>query len=61
MGTNAHCNTQETSTDKAHIKGAAEQAKGVNKTVGRVLGDSKLETEGKAVRRKARSGTRSAA
>ncbi len=37
--------------DKERIKGSAEQAKGtVKETVGKVLGDSKLETEGKAER-----------
>ncbi len=35
--------------DKDRIKGAAEQAKGkVKEVAGRVAGDSKLESEGKA-------------
>ena len=39
--------------DKDRIKGAAEKAKGAAKeTVGKVIGDSKLETEGKAERAK---------
>jgi uncharacterized protein YjbJ (UPF0337 family) len=34
--------------DKDRIKGSAEQAKGaVKEAVGKVLGDKKLETEGK--------------
>ena len=34
--------------DKDRIKGSAEQAKGqVKEVVGKVLGDSKLESEGK--------------
>ncbi len=34
--------------DKDRIKGSAEQAKGkVKEVAGKVLGDSKLETEGK--------------
>jgi len=34
--------------DKDRIKGSAEQAKGaVKEVVGKVLGDKKLETEGK--------------
>ena len=37
--------------DKDRVKGSTEQAKGtVKDTVGEVLGDSKLETEGKAER-----------
>jgi uncharacterized protein YjbJ (UPF0337 family) len=37
--------------DKDRIKGAAEKAKGAAKEiVGKVIGDSKLETEGKAER-----------
>jgi uncharacterized protein YjbJ (UPF0337 family) len=37
-----------TAMDKDRIKGSAEQAKGtVKETVGKVLGDKKLETEGK--------------
>lgn len=35
--------------DKDRIKGAAEQAKGtIKEVVGKVTGDTKLETEGKA-------------
>jgi uncharacterized protein YjbJ (UPF0337 family) len=35
--------------DKDRIKGSAEQAKGtVKEVVGKVTGDTKLETEGKA-------------
>jgi uncharacterized protein YjbJ (UPF0337 family) len=35
--------------DKDRIKGSAEQAKGtVKETAGKILGDSKLEGEGKA-------------
>ena len=35
--------------DKDRIKGSAEQAKGaVKETAGKILGDKKLETEGKA-------------
>ncbi len=35
--------------DKDRIKGSAEQAKGqVKEVVGKVLGDSKLEAEGKS-------------
>ena len=37
--------------DKDRIKGSAQQAKGaVKETAGRILGDSKLEGEGKADR-----------
>jgi uncharacterized protein YjbJ (UPF0337 family) len=37
--------------DKDRIKGLAEQAKGIVKeTAGKVVGDSKLEAEGKAER-----------
>jgi uncharacterized protein YjbJ (UPF0337 family) len=37
--------------DKDRIKGSAEQAKGaVKETAGKILGDSKLEGEGKADR-----------
>jgi len=37
--------------DKDRIKGSAEQAKGtIKQTTGKVLGDSKLEAEGKAER-----------
>ena len=40
--------SEHTSMDKDRIKGSAEQAKGVVKeTVGKVLGDKKLQTEGK--------------
>ena len=36
-------------TDEDRIKGSANQAKGaVKETAGKALGDSKLETEGKA-------------
>jgi uncharacterized protein YjbJ (UPF0337 family) len=39
--------------DKDRIKGSAEQAKGIVKeTAGKVVGDSKLEAEGKAERAK---------
>jgi uncharacterized protein YjbJ (UPF0337 family) len=35
--------------DKDRIKGSAEQAKGtVKQTAGKILGDSKLEADGKA-------------
>jgi uncharacterized protein YjbJ (UPF0337 family) len=35
--------------DKDRIKGSAEQAKGaVKETAGKILGDKKLETDGKA-------------
>jgi len=35
--------------DKDRIKGSAEQAKGaVKETAGKIFGDKKLETEGKA-------------
>ena len=35
--------------DKDRIKGAADQAKGaVKETVGKAIGDTKLQTEGKA-------------
>jgi len=37
--------------DKERIKGSAEQAKGaIKETAGKVLGDSKLEGDGKADR-----------
>jgi len=37
--------------DKDRIKGSAEQAKGaVKETVGKVVGDAKLEADGKAER-----------
>ena len=37
--------------DKERIKGSAEQAKGaIKETAGKILGDSKLEGEGKADR-----------
>ena len=40
---------EETNMDKDRIKGSADQAKGaVKEGVGKVLGDKKLETEGKA-------------
>ena len=40
---------KDTEMDKDRIKGSAEQAKGTVKEVaGKVLGDKKLETEGKA-------------
>jgi uncharacterized protein YjbJ (UPF0337 family) len=39
---------EETTVDKDRIKGSAEQAKGAVKEVaGKILGDKKLETEGK--------------
>jgi len=39
---------EETIMDKDRIKGSAEQAKGaVKETAGKILGDKKLETEGK--------------
>jgi uncharacterized protein YjbJ (UPF0337 family) len=39
--------------DKDRIKGSAEQAKGIVKeTAGKVIGDAKLEAEGKAERAK---------
>jgi uncharacterized protein YjbJ (UPF0337 family) len=41
--------TQENTVDKDRIKGAAEQAKGkVKEVAGKIIGDSKLEGEGKA-------------
>jgi uncharacterized protein YjbJ (UPF0337 family) len=41
--------TEEYAMDKDRIKGSAEQAKGAAKAAaGKVLGDSKLEAEGKA-------------
>jgi uncharacterized protein YjbJ (UPF0337 family) len=44
-----HTATEETSMDKDRIKGSAEQAKGaVKAAAGKILGDSKLEGEGKA-------------
>ena len=47
--------------DKDRIKGSAEQAKGaVKEAAGKVFGDKKLETEGKAERLPARCKTRSA-
>jgi uncharacterized protein YjbJ (UPF0337 family) len=40
--------TEETTMDKDRIKGSAEQAKGaVKEAAGKILGDKKLETEGK--------------
>ena len=42
--------------DKDRIKGSAQQAKGkVKEVAGKVTGDAKLESEGKATRRRARS------
>jgi uncharacterized protein YjbJ (UPF0337 family) len=39
---------EDTTMDKDRIKGSAEQAKGaVKETAGKILGDKKLETEGK--------------
>jgi len=39
---------EETTMDKDRIKGSAEQAKGaVKEAAGKILGDKKLETEGK--------------
>jgi uncharacterized protein YjbJ (UPF0337 family) len=39
---------EDNTMDKDRIKGSAEQAKGaVKETAGKVLGDKKLETEGK--------------
>jgi uncharacterized protein YjbJ (UPF0337 family) len=39
---------EDTTMDKDRIKGSAEQAKGaVKEAAGKVLGDKKLETEGK--------------
>ena len=47
--------------DKDRIKGSAQQAKGkVKEVAGKVTGDAKLESEGKATRRRARSATPSA-
>ena len=47
--------------DRDRIKGSAEQAKGaVKEAAGRVLGDKKLEADGKAERLPARCKTRSA-
>jgi uncharacterized protein YjbJ (UPF0337 family) len=41
-------NNEDTAMDKDRIEGSAEQAKGaVKETAGKVLGDKKLETEGK--------------
>src|ERR1700722_10075980 len=41
-------NNEDTAMDKDRIKGSAEQAKGaVKEAVGKVLGDKKLETDGK--------------
>ena len=41
-------NNEDTSMDKDRVKGSAEQVKGALKeTAGKVLGDKKLETEGK--------------
>jgi uncharacterized protein YjbJ (UPF0337 family) len=45
--------TERTTMDKDRIKGSAEQAKGIVKeTAGKVVGDAKLEAEGKAERAK---------
>ena len=42
-------NSEDTAMDKDRIKGSAEQAKGaVKEAAGKVFGDKKLETEGKA-------------
>src|SRR5208283_4273059 len=42
-------NSEDRAMDKDRIKGSAEQAKGaVKETVGKVFGDKKLETAGKA-------------
>jgi uncharacterized protein YjbJ (UPF0337 family) len=47
--------------DKDRIKGSAEQAKGaVKEAAGKVLGDKKLQTEGKTTRLRARFKTLSA-
>ena len=47
--------------DKDRIEGAAKQAKGtVKEAVGKVVGDAKLQAEGKADQRKASCRTRSA-
>jgi uncharacterized protein YjbJ (UPF0337 family) len=41
-------NSEDTAVDKDRIKGSAEQAKGaVKEAAGKLLGDKKLETEGK--------------
>ncbi len=41
-------NNEDTAMDKDRIKGSAEQAKGaVKETAGKILGDKKLETDGK--------------
>jgi uncharacterized protein YjbJ (UPF0337 family) len=41
-------NSEHTTMDKDRIEGSAEEAKGtVKETAGKVLGDRKLETEGK--------------
>jgi uncharacterized protein YjbJ (UPF0337 family) len=41
--------SEDTAMDKDRIKGSAEQAKGaVKEAAGKVFGDKKLETEGKA-------------
>jgi uncharacterized protein YjbJ (UPF0337 family) len=42
-------NSEDTAMDKDRIKGSVEQAKGaVKETAGKVFGDKKLETDGKA-------------
>ena len=44
-----HSNSEDTAIDKDRIKGSAEQTKGaVKEAAGKVFGDKKLETEGKA-------------
>ena len=46
--TSDHSNSEDTAMDKDRIKGSAEQAKGaVKEAAGKVLGDKKLEAEGK--------------
>jgi hypothetical protein len=41
-------NNEDTAMDKDRIKGSAEQAEGaVKETAGKILGDKKLETDGK--------------
>ena len=42
-------NSEDATVDKDRIKGSAEQIKGtVKESVGKVLGDKKMETEGTA-------------
>jgi uncharacterized protein YjbJ (UPF0337 family) len=44
-----HSSSEDTAMDKDRIKGSAKQAKGaVKEAAGKVFGDKKLETEGKA-------------